>query len=277
MNLLNKAFPHPILRPDTNDFLDSSFQAVIEPSVVEDEGVQKIEIECEFWLSNERLLSEIQNQTATYAIDISCKDTLFRKIFKLQKSETVVFDDKDLYGRVEISPLVICTHEINDFYSDDLNPEFGDNSFLIKPGDILAFDDQMVAFIEFSKLSFESLIRVQTSSEIEPLSYSVALEGEMITILMGEKFRIMWEELRSDKATGSLLAMSIYKDCVLMALNHIAYIDEADECRWARALMNKLQSLGRVAPNKSQSLDDINLLAQELIASLGVKRVFNDA
>ena len=276
MKLLNKAFPHPVLRPDTNDFLESAFQAVIEPVVVVEGENQVIEVEIDFFLSNERLREEIAAGRATFAVDISCSDTLYRNVLPCGQNEVLKFAEQQLYGKVEFTGYVICQSSIKDFTAQDLNPEFGDLPFSLQPGDILAFDDPITAFIEFSSLSFESLVRIQTSDEIDSSSYSVAVDGEMVSILMGQNFRSMWDEQRDDMFVAPFLALSVYKDCVLIALQYISHSDEPDNFRWSRALIGKLESLGhQLKPNAD--LDDLNQLAQELVSDLAVKRILKNA
>jgi hypothetical protein len=272
MKLHNKAFPYPVLRPDTEDYLDSAFQAIIEPRVIERDTVQSVSVEYSFMLSNKSIHEAINSGTASFALEINCKDTLYRNVYMLDTQGEIEFPNNELYGRVEFTPFIIATEIIDNFHPEDINPEFGDTNFLLNPGDVIAYHQLEVAYIEFAKLKFESLIRVQTSPELAPYEYSIALESELVTILMGEKFRLVWDEASYDADKRPYLAMSVYKDCVLAALDFISKSDETDEYRWVRALKSKLSTLN-ISIHSDPELDEINKVAQELVSGLGIRRI----
>lgn len=280
MNLRHKAFPHPVLRPETDDYLDSSFQAVIEPNIVievdEDNEVQIIEVDLQFFLSNERLAEEIKRGNATFAVDVACPSTLYRNVIHCGEKEKIHFREKGLYGRVTFLGLIICKEEIKDFHAEDLNSEFGENTFSLKPGDLLAFAEEEIIYIEFSPLSFESLVSIQSSDQIDQETYSINLEGDMISIVMGLKFYNAWKIMHEEKSISPFLAMSVYKDCVLVALNHIANSNEPDAYRWSRALIKNTKKQGFEIPTRKAELDDLNQLAQRLVSNLAVKRAIRN-
>jgi hypothetical protein len=275
MKLHNKAFPYPVLRPDTEDYLDSAFQAIIEPRVNQNDIGQSVSVEYSFMLSNDTIKNTVASGMASYALDINCKDTLYRNVYMLDTQGEIEFPNNELYGRVEFTPFVIATNKLDDFHPEDINPEYGDTKFILYPGDVIAYDELQVAYIEFAKLKFESLIRIQTSKALAPYEYSIALESELVTILMGEKFRLAWDEASYDADKRPYLAMSVYKDCVLAALDYISRSDESDEYRWVRALKSKLSTLNIIIHSEPE-LDEINKVAQELVSSLGIRRIVDN-
>ncbi len=273
MNFRGKAFPHPVLRPDTDDYQDSAFETIIEPTLSKGDD-QSIDVELCFSLSSESLNSEITQNRASFALDVNCPDTLYRKVFHCKDSDTIKFKEKELYGRVSFTGMVICRKAIDSFSAYDLHPEFGSRLFSFRPGDILAFDQQVLAFVEFSSLSFESLIRAQSCHDIDPNSYKIEVEAELITILMGPTFYKVWNLLREENSKAPFLAMSVYKDCLLVALQYIVTSEDSGGYRWSKALIKKLDNYGIELP-RDPEINDLNLLAQQLVAHLGIKKALN--
>jgi hypothetical protein len=116
-------------------------------------------------------------------------------------------------------------------------------------------------------------VRVQTSTEIPEESYRFNLAEDMITILMGKKFRSLWEFYRSEPDKAPLLAMSVYKDCIQAALDYILKNEDAEEFKWVRALKLKLETLG-VHINEDSDFNDLCSYSQQLVAKHGVQRLF---
>lgn len=274
MKSIIKAFPYPILgRGD--DYLDSEFQSTIDTRKDIVGSDEHIFLDYSFLLSNEDIDKLLTAKKASYAIDVHCSDTLFRKVYSVGANGSIEFENGQLYGKVTFTPLVIAVQNINDFQSDDLNEEFGEEPFSLQVGDIMAIDDPQIRYIEFDKLQFESLVRVETAPEIPDETYRFRLEEDMITILMGKKFRNVWEICRQEKDKAPLLAMSVYKDCIHAALEYIIKNEEAEQHKWARALKLKLDTLGKHIKEDSD-FDELCTQSQQLVAKYGIQRLMRN-
>jgi hypothetical protein len=274
MKSIIKAFPYPILgRGD--DYLDSEFQSTMDTRKDMVGADEHIFLDYSFLLSNEDIDKLLIAKKASYAIDVHCSDTLFRKVYSVGANGSIEFESGQLYGKVTFTPLVITTQHINDFQSDDLNEEFGEEPFSLQVGDIMAIDDPQIRYIEFDKLQFESLVRVETAPEIPDETYRFRLEEDMITILMGKKFRHVWDVCREEKDKAPMLAMSVYKDCIHAALEYIIKNEDAEQHKWVRALKLKLDSLGKHIKEDSD-FNELCTQSQQLVAKYGVQRLMRN-
>jgi len=269
-----KAFPYPILgRGD--DYIDSEFQSTMDIRNDMKEGINKICLDFSFLQSNEKITELISNEKASFAIDVQCSDTLFRKVFLVNSFGFLEFDEGQLYGKVIFSPQIIVKQEIVDFSSEDLNEEFGQDGFNLNVGDILAIDDPQKKYIEFNKLQFESLVRVETSNEIPEETYRFSLDQDMIIILMGKKFRHVWDVCRNEKDKAPMLAMSVYKDCIHAALDYIINNEDSENYKWVRALRLKLSTLG-ISITAESDFNELCINSQQLVAKYGVQRMLKN-
>ncbi len=271
-----KALPYPVLGR-TDDFTDSAFQTTIDFEKRINGDVENVVMSYGFMLSNDEMQALIDSKQASFALDVSCTDTLYRKVLFCDSSygETE-FGLGELYGRVTIEPLVVVKTSVSRFTAPDLNPEFQGVEFSLEPGDTIAIDETITRFIEFDRLRFESLVRIQTSDDIPPDTYRFEQDSDVITIMMGKNFRYVWDIYREERDKAPFLAMSVFKDCILSALYSLSHNDGDEQYKWARALVIKLSSMG-IKIHKDADLNELNTTAQQLVSKLSVKRLLKNA
>ena len=169
----NKAFPYPVLRPYSDDYVDVEFQATVEFIVSKD----KIKVNIGFAISSEEIINQIKIGNAEYAAVISCRDTYYQHVLSSKsKLVSAEFDNGELRGEVKVRPYVVVKNDIAEFKSQDINPEFGNGPFRFEVGDILAQDETQVFYIDrdlFKPISsvFE-LVKKQDQPDGESVSYT---------------------------------------------------------------------------------------------------------
>jgi hypothetical protein len=271
-----RALPYPILGR-SDDFVDSDFQTTVDFDKKTVDEVDVVVMSYMFLMSNDAVAQLIDKKLATYALDISCPDTLYRRVFYCDANSGVIdFPPGELYGKVTVEPIVVLLKPALNFKADDLNEEYQGMTFNLNPGDTIAIDETISRYIEFDKLKFESLVRIQTATDIPTETYRFDLQSDFIVILMGKDFRRLWEVYRDERDKAPFLAMSVYKDCILAALVYISHNEsDSDQYKWARALKFKLFNLGRKI-NEGADFDDLNSHAQQLVSKLSVQRLLRN-
>jgi len=278
VKLNTQAFPYPVLTSDIGDaadYNDSDFQcSLLFNKEVTDE--QKFDVDYNFQLSNDAILSLIDSGSASYSIHLYCADTLKREMFRLEKVGTLTLDASDLYGKFELTPMVVVKKNVTNFTSEDLNEEFGSTTFELSIGDIIAIDDTLIKYIEFNNQSFDSLVKTSVDKDLEdPFSYVIDPTPSVIRIRLGTEMHKLYKELQSKQHKG-ILGMSLFKDIVYLAIDDlIRDPEEADSQLWARSFRSKIESLGLELPKEKQrDFNEINLLAQKFVKEIGVEKLF---
>lgn len=271
-----KALPYPVLGR-SDDFIDSDFQTAITTEVIRDETGERVQISYNFMCSNEEITELIEAGKASYSLDIRCVDTLYRMVHFLNEDTGVInFDVGDLYGKVVIEPCVVIKVKVKNFFAKDLHPEFDGTTYELEVGDQIAVDAPAVRFIEFDRLRFESLVKIELSEDVDTNTYQVDLSGDQIIIYMGEKMRTVWDINWQDKEKAPFLALSVYKDVVLAALEVLSNNEEeSDERKWGRALKQKIVSAGIRIPQDAD-FHELNPIAQRLVSRHGVQRILKN-
>ena len=272
----DKAFPYPILDRsdgDRDDYVDGDYQAAIRHREPDETGAARFSIMHQCNVSE--LVKLIDNKKAAYCVLVICSDTLTRKTYlSTNPRQDIEVNMYDFHGKVEFIPQIVATDAIDHYSSQDLNPEYNDSTFDLNPGDVLANDKAEIRFFEFNRLKFETLITVKRSETIDPFSYRIDLDSNYIYILMGVKLRDLWGELRADIDKRPFLAMSIYKDCFLHAIEELVSNEDSLERRWARALSQKLEELGVSVPDQPD-LNEMNVIAQTLLINESVRKLYD--
>ena len=278
MKLNSQAYPYPVLTSEEGaaaDYRDSAFQCTLDIVGSIDEH-QKFKLEYSFLLSNDEIAALIENDEASFALEISCTETLKREMKFLQQYGEFEVDASELYGKVEFTPVVVVRKQGLEFTSVDLNEEFAGAKFTLNTGDIIAIDDVWSKYIEFNSLAFDTLVRVETDDGLEPLQYRIEPSPSFVTIWMGKELRELWNEIRASKKHKPALMMSIYKDVIYIALEDLIEDNDADSQLWARSLRSKLAELDITLPEESD-FNSINMIAQRLVNDGGVKKLAQEA
>ena len=115
-----KAFPYPVLRPQSDDYMDIEFQATAEFLVSKD----KIKVNVSYAISCAEIIKEVAKGRAEYISTISCRDTYFQKVVSSSsKSASAEFEDGELRGEVRVNPYIVVKKAIPKFSSPDINSE----------------------------------------------------------------------------------------------------------------------------------------------------------
>ena len=283
MKLKTEAFPYPVLSPDTSldsDYLETAFQCTIETKKDKDiEGNICVNFEYSFILSNEEILTLIEEKKASFMLEVTCSATGFKQMYSLENSTgSLLIPIEKLYNRVVVYPLVVATSVVNNYSSEDLNLEYlVDNDtggqdfrkFKLNPGDMIAFDEPMVKYFDYEPLGIRSLLRVVLDEEQNQDCYSVdPNQDDELIVRMGTDIKALWD----NPQTKEYLFMPVIKDCILVALDEYRVNKEAiQEKKWAKLFLETIDAQHGI--DEDTSVDDINLLAQKVSKKFGLMKI----
>lgn len=276
MKLNTQAFPYPVLTSDDGaaaDYQDCAFQStfMFEPDVQKNGDIS---IKYSFQISNDEISDLIESKKASFAVDLNCPDTLKREMYFLEDQGLLTINAFDLYGRVDLTPLIVVRNSVKGFTSVDLNPEFGNAVFDLQVGDVIAFDDTMTKYFEFNNQSFDSLVKTRMNDDLDPFAYIIEPTPSFIYITMGKDMHKLYKEMSATKHK-SILGMSIFKDVLFLAIEDLVTSDDAENQQWARSFITSIQELGFEIPDEPE-FNKINLLAQKFVQKIGAEKLFKE-
>ena len=267
---------YPILGPDRDDYTDSEFQASIQSSI--DSASNQLCVDFQFNLSQPELKSLIERKEATYAFKLVSRNTMYCEVRPVQDSGSLAVSLKHLEGNVQITPLIVAQKPIHQFVASDLHEEFGDDKFEFNRGDNLAFGEATTYNIEYEKLTFDSLIKMNVSSNLDDYEYSIVVSPNQdeIVIYVGKRYQRIFEIVKKggDRKDLCAFAMSLYKDCLIAAYYESAECDADSLTRWVKPFREKLRQSGEAIPESGAiEFDEANRIAQKLITDKGIKHL----
>jgi hypothetical protein len=273
----NVIYQHPVLRSRSSDYVDGSlFESSFNVATSGDKFKDTVEVTYVLQLRNRFLLQLVQNEKAAFFLSFYCSETLFKQLIKVESLEgQILLPRGAVLGSLEVEPLVIATTEIDQFSPDGLNPEYGTLKFAIEAGATLAIGEKVIFPISLMRRSFQDLIRVQTSLELDKNEYEISLASNVITINMGTNVRQAWELMSSDSHYRSFLFISIYKDTFVEALTALVSGDDVEEFAWAKKLSETFEKVGLNVRDEAD-FTKINGAVLRLLGKRGIEQVITN-
>lgn len=255
-----KAFPYPVLRPNSDDYLDCDFQTTVNFSTEK----QTILVDVSFAISSPEILEQVELGNAEFVAMVSCRDTYFQHMIRTNERKTQAsFAMGDLKGAVVVNPYVIVKNQIKNYTSPDINPEFDIEAFIFNEGDVLAQDQ--AEFFYFDQESFKpitSLFDFVYRDNQPDGEWGIDFDSDHIQIVLSKKTKETIDNARASNFKNKVILMnSIYFSAVMQAVQKIQHPDKAyEDKKWAKVFEKN-------AHNKNCNLenDDAYVIAQTLL------------
>jgi hypothetical protein len=285
MKYIDKTFPYPVLRarpsnidaailknddfPDPSSKFDVTF--VLE-STDTSGGVNRFELTPKAKIVNFDIAKMLESKIAVLAIEIRSPATMYRKVHKVLGSGVLSFENQELYGQVTVTPLVIMGTS-GAYKPQKANSEFGtDPVYALEAGDILAIGDSTMFDLAFDFTIGDDSVEISPQDDLPDYEYQIDIDGPVIRVRVGSKLNAAIKGFESNEEGRSILYSTIYKDCVLIAIDKLReQLDDPQE-QWAISLARKLDEIGANLTPDSQ-LPQMNVWAQQLLDSKGIRKV----
>lgn len=272
---LKKAFPHPVLRPHSDDYPDAEFEVQME--LRRQRGASRVDMAADFSLSDEDILEQIEAGAASFVLILECSMTHTRKAYRtLDPHLEGTLEPGLLRSLVELRPFVVTTRLIRNFRARGWHEEFSSMpAMTLSAGTVLAADEPKSYYIDNAEEApIGSIFMTTPVTTGREGRWNCNIEGERVEIQLSidDHQRLTRARKSLDgKADAVYLMNGIY----LPALHHV--LIEADsspndyeERRWFRSLdtklkEHKLQPLGTEQANR---LEDAQRLLEDPFRSM---------
>lgn len=250
---LAKSYPHPVLRPQSSDYVDRAFQVEIELDLIAE--ATDLRLTAEFELSDSDIQRLIDDGCASYALLARCSKTHYRALMWSSTGD-IRHDirDGEIAGLVEFAPFVIATRRIDGFSATQWHPDFEGMTFNLAEGTVLALDEPKEYWIDNAEEapigSIFDLGRTDDTN-LQPGQWRCDLEGDRVRIEMPEDNHARFLAARAaidGGADGAYLMNGVYLPALVYVLTQAdASEHDLGDYRWFRCLNARLAVLGRPA------------------------------
>lgn len=242
MNYNNRTYPHPVLGIENS--INDSFE--INFNVSTDKGL--IGINLEYKLSNNDLTKLIESRLATYCIQIYCKGTLYREVFRSHKPlpQKIEIPSTRLHEQVEADFFICACDEIVNYTNSSVSNDYKGYKFLIEKGDILAYGGKGIFY---ANKSYEELKSVSAfmnidSGDKKTMPMYNYYEGDKITVYLSQTSYELYQKIKNEKSYTDTLHSSVVLPALAEAIRFLDSSDASDfsDKKWY-ALLEKLIQL----------------------------------
>lgn len=261
----NKTFPYPVLRPFSDDYIGCEFQHLVDFQYAEG----SVNISISWRVSSPELIKQIELDNARYVSIVSCRGTYFRRVLSSpQKTASLTVDVGDLRGEVRVDSYIVAVQRINEFSSPDINPEFGRDTFLFTPGDVLAQEETSIHYIDREMFRpVTSVFDLVKNDSLLHGEWRVSAEDEHVQIEVSATMKEVIDNARNNTAHKVVLLNSLYFSAVVHAIQKLKdFAVDYEERKWSRVISQQLHNAGL-----DLTTNDAYILAQKLMKQpLGV-------
>ncbi|MBN8625467.1 MAG: hypothetical protein J0M17_08265 [Planctomycetes bacterium] len=270
MKLSHRAFPHPVVG-NANDVVDTAFQAPIEVHNDVANFYLKAQVQC----SSRTVRKLVDRGDAVYVMHVECGNTFYRQAFEFSKpEEEVMIPGEFLNSTVEVNVVARAKRDIKRYQVENSHPDYGDATFAIRAGDILAVSegysfDADITFDNLKKIG--SIMQVVELDEPGDAPMAVDLTAEKITICLCKGDFENYKLIRQNKLLSASLIATLVLPALVEALTHLkGDHSDVEGTRWCRSLKRRVETLG--LSTEAEALEN----AQRIL-ELPLRRAFMSA
>ena len=97
-----------------------------------------------FEINNKEIQLLLSKNILTYALEVQCVSTWFRKLYLIQESKVIRLDPQMIHERVELMPCIVVATAIEGFANEDFAEEYQGMKFDLNAGDIIGIGQKRV-------------------------------------------------------------------------------------------------------------------------------------
>lgn len=273
MKLNDISFPYPVLRAGCDDVLPQLQEDCISIKVNKSPSEYEFVITLKY--NNKDIDKLIQEGKAIYSCEIDCIQTVWRESFRSTKPcFRINIPRRNVAGNITFSAYVSVKDYIKGYHNRGFNSDYGDATFDMEPGDILAGFPivQHHIDIKYDKLQAAgSFMIIHEDPTKEHVNYD--FEHDKIEInLPSDMFKQYQNGIKSNFA--ELMHASLAFNALTCALYELP--SAQDHLQWVQALKYRLQTEQQFKGDFDEdfSIGDVPAVANKLLRD-PYKRLFD--
>lgn len=278
MKLNNISFPYPVLRYGSDDIVPELSADCIAISVTKKNSDYIFNISLK--MDNADISQLIREGKAIYTCEVDCIKTVWRESFPSKSPDfSITIPRTDLAGNITFNAYVSVIEPIYNYHNSGLNPDYGDSTFDMEPGDILVGFPEVRHHIDikYDKLQAAGSF-MKIHEDVEHSSVNFGFEHDKIDInLPSPMFKQYQNGLKTNFA--ELMHASLAFNALTCALYELPkiYSDSNGALLWIQAITHRLESepqfLG-LFDSESMEILDVPTVANLLLKD-PYKRLFD--
>lgn len=255
MRTENVSLPYPVLgiSDDIRPTLEET--GCSDPSIKLTEEGSSFRISVTLNLDNSDILNYIQDGSAEYTVEVSCKTTMFRKsITSSIPSFTFLIEKKLLNGKLEFECYVIVKKDIFDYKNAGLNSDYEGHVINLHKGDLLVVYRKSSIPLDLDLRNIRNMksfmtVKLNPNPKVRSVTFDLDNKSDgKILILLPEAMMAEYNKKppreresvsEESERRKILLKASLFLNALIYALMHYQKYKEKDYL-WVNALTYRL-------------------------------------
>lgn len=263
-------FPYPLIRQDKGDYKTTVFEGKLR--VLPTSGGYMIYPD--FTIKNKEINQLLQDGSLTYAIEVSCSSTLFRKLYRVKNNNSILLEATMVHGNVDLYPCIIVQENVIGFSNDDFADEYENMRFDLHTGDIVAIGASKAfdAIYQNDVMQGSSIVAISGNKKAKRVSCN--LEGNIIKVILPlkefENYQYCGQITKKIDVLNAIYVIPalVYAIDIIneeygndMAMDESDYEDKA----WYKTITGKLKQLADRDEGKYKKLLEDSFSSAELL------------
>lgn len=159
MEIKNRLYPHPVLRENNDDYINSSF----EMDLSYERDIKRLKLNINFKLDNKTLEKMLLDEKVQYVVHIECPKTSYRRIITTtEKSLSENLKDENILGKIQVTSFIVVKESILNYENESFNSDYFGMKFNLEKGTILAIGDSYKIDVDKEKESLGNVPSIFT-------------------------------------------------------------------------------------------------------------------
>lgn len=247
MKLSERSYPYSVVG-NRDDVPNAAFQASVEMSADKESVYLDVKIDC----SSSTINDYLKTGDVSYLLHVDCSNTFFRKSYKFSdKNFRQKIASENLNDLIEVNVFAIATKKINGYRVSESHPDYGNITFDVNEGNILAVAQTLTFYIDGQ---FDSMKRIGSIMQIVEnpktdidLPMQVDFNGDKITILLSKSDFREYKLLKTNESIVGPLTATIVLPVLVEALNllksEFSNGEDDDSLKWVVVLKRRMKDL----------------------------------
>ena len=255
---LIRSYPYPVLRPDSDDFVDTVFKVDWD----EPKELPNAKYEFVFTVTNtcKEIRDLITEGKAVYMLRFVCKTTLCRRTFTFSEDICrIQLSLPDFLNYVIITPMIVALNDIENYSCEAFHPDYQGLEISVRMGDVLAishplyFDAPAAPEIQENP---ESIIHFRKSNRPNPPTIQIDDGSHCIYIELSPDMHEILQKIGSDTsewAGKEPIIMSMFAIPALAEVLGRSFTEdkiedaEANGLTWFKVIRDRFVKLGLIS------------------------------
>lgn len=265
--LRNEAsYPYPVIRTITGDFRNTVFNDDITFETTKD----GFRLHPHFSINNSDIKKLIDLGRLKYAISVTCKSTLFRKMYFIEKEDTVIeIPAGDVHFQVNYIAYIVACEDINEYYVPDFSEDYQNIMFNIKRGSIIGIGHMKTFRALYDKdliKDASSIIEVLGSDSVKYMK--VELEHPHIQVILPQKQCDAYKNCKGRKNKYPLLSAVVVVPALMEAIDAASKCSDGDDVSmrpWCITLKEQITKISKQMHIDEEQLYESRLTTAQII------------